>query len=253
MSEQSQLTKWTTASGRWARRVVDLLYPRNCLFCSEPLEETEPGVACGGCLAAARPIEPPFCHQCALPFAGEISDTFVCGYCQDLHFHFSRTVCACRAEGVVRDCIHRFKYNREMYFGRHLSDWLLDAAQRWIDWRGMDLIVPVPLHPRKQREREFNQAEYLSRQCGKAVGVPVELANLRRVKDTVTQTALNAEQRARNLRDAFAVRKPERFSGKRVVLVDDVFTTGATLDSCARVLQSAGAMEVVALAVARGI
>ena len=162
-------------------------------------------------------------------------------------------MCACRAQGVVRDCILRFKYNREMYFGPHLVDWLLMAAQRWIDWPEVDAIVPVPLHPRKLRQREFNQAEYLAAALGRAVNIPVLKRNLRRVKDTSTQTKLDAEARARNMRGAFAVRDATAFAGKRLVLLDDVFTTGATMDSCAKTLRGAGAREVIALAVARGV
>ncbi len=139
-----------------------------------------------------------------------------------------------------------------MYFGPHLVDWLHVAARRWIDWREVDAIVAVPLHPRKQRQREFNQAEYLADALGKALNVPVVKRRLRRVKDTSTQTKLSAEARARNMRDAFAVRDGAAFDGKRIVLLDDVFTTGATLDSCAKALRSAVAGEVLALAVARG-
>jgi ComF family protein len=240
------------ALATWAWRTVSLIYPRNCQFCAASLPETEPGVICGECLGKkVRWIEPPFCQQCALPFSGKITDTFVCGYCRDLRFHFERTVCACRAEGLVRDSIHRFKYNREMYFGPHLAEWLLHAARQWIEWREVDAIVPVPLHPRKKREREFNQAEHLANALSHAFGMPVLTGQLRRVKDTVTQTALDAGGRAANLRGAFALRQTAAVAGKRLVLVDDVFTTGATMDSCAKVLRVAGAQRV--MAVARGI
>jgi ComF family protein len=232
---------------------IDLLYPRNCLICSTSLQENETGVICAKCLATAKPIEPPFCDRCALPFDGKLDDPFVCGYCAELKFHFRRTVSACRAEGIVRESIHRFKYNREMYFGAHLASWLIDAAARRIDWRDIDAIVPVPLFPRKQRAREFNQAEFLARALSRAIGVAVISGSLRRVKETVTQTALNAKQRAANLRGAFAVKTPGAFAGKRLALVDDVFTTGATLDSCAKVLLQSGAREVMALTVARGV
>jgi ComF family protein len=238
----------------WTRRALDLVWPRNCPFCSCPLADTDPGIVCPTCLSSAKLIEPPFCRQCASPFTGTVTgETFVCGYCQELRFYFSRTVCACRAEGVPRDCILRFKYNREMYFGPHLVDWLLHATQRWIDWREIDAIVPVPLHPRKQRHREFNQAEYLAAGLSKVLSVPVLKRNLRRVKDTSTQTKLGAEARMKNLRGAFAVRDETAFKGKRLVILDDVFTTGATMDSCAKTLRGAGAREVVALAVARGV
>jgi ComF family protein len=241
------------ALATWACRAVDLVYPRNCQFCATPLSEADRGVVCASCLGTVRWIEPPFCQQCASPFSGKVADTFVCGYCQDLRFSFERAVCACRAEGIVRDSIHRFKYKREMYFGPHLADWLLHAARQWIEWGEVDAIVPVPLHPRKKREREFNQAEYLADALSRAFGVGVLTGQLRRVKDTVTQTALDAEERAANLRGAFAVRRAGMFAGHRLVLVDDVFTTGATMDSCAKVLRVAGAQRVIALAVARGV
>jgi len=140
-----------------------------------------------------------------------------------------------------------------MYFGPHLADWLVGAARRWIDWREVDAIVPVPLHPRKQRHREFNQAEYLADALSRVFDVPSVKGAVRRVHDTPTQTKLDAEARARNLRGAFAVRDATVLKGKRLVLLDDVFTTGATLNSCAKVLQLAGAKEVVAVTVARGV
>lgn len=241
------------ALATWTSRTVDLVYPRNCQFCLKPLEESERGVICEVCLARAKYIEPPFCQQCALPFAGAIDEPFTCGYCHGKRFHFTRAVCGCRAEGVVRESIHRFKYGRQMYFGTHLAQWLCAGARRWIDWTTIDAIVPVPLHPRKQRDREFNQAEVLAQALSREFGRPVATGNLRRVKDTVTQTALDADARARNLRDAFAVRDAGAVAGRRLVLVDDVFTTGATMDACAKVLHVAGAREVTAVAVARGI
>jgi ComF family protein len=117
----------------------------------------------------------------------------------------------------------------------------------------VDAIVPVPLYPRKQRAREFNQAEYLALGLSGEFKMPVLNRQLRRVKDTVTQTALDAKGRAANLRNAFATTNAGAFAGKRLVLVDDVFTTGATLDGCAKVLRVAGAKDVVALTVARGV
>ena len=241
------------AARQWVECAIELVYPRNCPFCSTALAEQERGVICAACLSTVRRIEPPFCQQCALPFAGAVTDAFVCGYCQDLRFAFTRAVCGCRAEGIVRESIHRFKYNREMYLGPHLAEWLIEAARQWIDWQTVDAIVPVPLHPRKKREREFNQSEYLSTALSRHFDRPALVGHLRRVRDTVTQTALDAEQRARNLRNAFAARQPDVFSGKRLVLVDDVFTTGATLNSCARILRRVGARSVIALTVARGV
>jgi ComF family protein len=232
---------------------LDLLYPRNCQFCEQPLTATEPGVVCTNCLAGVKWIEPPFCERCALPFAGTVSGPFACGHCQDLVLHFRRAVAGCRAQGIVRDCIHRFKYDRQLYYGPHLAEWLVTAGRRWIDWPAVDAIVPVPLHPRKQRERQFNQAESLAAAAERAFRKPVLRGSLDRIKDTPTQTALDARARRANLRDAFVVRRPETVAGQRLVLVDDVFTTGATLDACAKVLRRAGATDIIVLTVARGV
>ena len=234
------------------RTALDLIYPRNCQFCTVPLLEQERGVICASCLALVKRIEPPFCRRCSLPFAGQLDEQIECGYCKDVKFHFSRAVAACRAEGLVRDCIHRLKYKREMYYLPHLAGWLIEAGQARVNWQEVDAIVPVPLHPVKQREREFNQAELLARQLSRAFDKPVIVNGVRRVKETQTQTKLDAHARRANLRGAFAAGRG-RVTGLRFVLVDDVFTTGATLDSCASLLVSQGAAAVMALTVARGI
>ena len=234
------------------RAALDLIYPRNCQFCTVPLLEQERGVICASCLALAKRITQPCCRRCSLPFAGQIADQFECGYCKDLKFHFSSAVAACRSEGLVRDCIHRFKYKRELYYLEHLAGWLIDAGKAHVNWQEVDAIVPVPLHPVKHREREFNQAELLARQLGRECGKPVITNGVRRVKPTTTQTKLDAHARRANLRGAFAAGRG-RVTGLRLVLVDDVFTTGATLDSCARLLVNQGAATVMALTVARGI
>jgi ComF family protein len=140
-----------------------------------------------------------------------------------------------------------------MYFEPHLAGWLIGAGRRWIDWQHIDAIVPVPLFPRRERQREFNQAEHLARTLSRAVGAPVLSGHLRRVKETGTQTKLDAAARRANMRGAFAVRQGNVFAGRRIVLVDDVFTTGATLDSCARMLHQEGVVDVIALTVARGV
>ena len=231
------------------RTALNLIYPRNCQFCETELPEEQRGVVCATCLATAKRIEPPSCRRCSLPFAGKLDEQFDCGYCKDLKFHFSHAIAACRAQGVVRDCIHRLKYKREMYFLQHLVGWLVEAK---VNWAEVDAVVPVPLHPVKLRSREFNQAELLARHLSQVVGKPVITNAVKRVRDTTTQTKLDAQARRENLRGAFAAGRG-RVTGLRLALVDDVFTTGATLDSCAKVLVTQGAADVLALTVARGV
>jgi len=169
----------------------------------------------------------------------------------DLHFSAARS--AVVARGAVREIIHRYKYQRALWFEPFLAGLLLREIMPALRGQRWDLIVPVPLHPLKLREREFNQAERLAVHLGKAASIPVNKKLLRRVRFTNTQTRLTRPERAANMRGAFAMRGSARLDGERVILVDDVFTTGATTSACAQTLLAAGADEVCVWTVARGI
>jgi len=166
-----------------------------------------------------------------------------------LHFRSARS--AVVADGLMLDVIHRYKYNRALWFEPFLAGLLISraapelAAERW------DFIVPVPLYPVKQREREFNQAERLAARLGRAAKIPVNARLLRRVKPTVTQTTLTREQRAANVREAFAFCGGKKLNGEKIVLLDDVLTTGATTNACARALRKAGAGDICVWTAAR--
>ncbi len=172
--------------------------------------------------------------------------------CGDLQFSFDFATSAYRSRGVVRDLIHQFKYNRQVHL-RHLLARMLCEGFRDVrlDDLRPDAIVPVPLHPTRKREREFNQAEVLALLAGKRLGLPVEDC-LRRTRYTLTQTHFHREERFGNLEGAFALKPGARVEGRVLALVDDVLTTGSTADACARVLREAGASAVIVITVARG-
>jgi ComF family protein len=157
------------------------------------------------------------------------------------------------AKSTVRDAIHRYKYSQAPWFEPFLAGLLVQAAAPALRGEDWDLIVPVPLHALKLRERGFNQAARLARHLGAATDIPVAENILRRVAPTRTQTALSRTERAKNMHGAFAVEKDIRLSDRKIVLVDDVFTTGATTSACARALQKAGAADVCVWTVARGL
>jgi ComF family protein len=182
---------------------------------------------------------------------GAISNEFVCSQCLGKRLHYDRAYSACLADTKMLDAIHRFKYQREVYFLPSLAQVLVECAARHVPWTELDAIVPVPLHPRKERHRHFNQARVLADSLSVAFGKPILDRNLRRVADTPSQTFLDAEARRKNLRDAFRVKRPAEFAGKRIVLVDDVFTTGSTSNVCAQELKKAGAVNVFVLTLAR--
>jgi ComF family protein len=211
------------------------------------------GFVCGTCRAKVRPIERPFCERCGRPYEGEITGTFECPNCRDRELHFQQARSAVVACETMLEVIHRYKYSRALWFEPFLAKLLIGAAKPALAKRQCDLVVPVPLYPAKQREREFNQAERLADCLSAATQIPVNKRLIRRVRPTCTQTVLSRAEREENVRNAFAMRRGQRLNGERIVLLDDVLTTGATTSACANVLRAGGAGEVCVWTVARGI
>jgi ComF family protein len=236
----------------WLDAGLGFFYPNVCQICRSQQATAREGYVCAGCRQGVRPIQAPFCERCGLPFEGEITTRFECGNCREMEVHFSSARAAVSAQGVALDVIHRYKYHRALWFEPFLADLLIQQAVPQLAGAQWDLIVPVPLHPLKQREREFNQAERLARCLGAATGIPVRVL-LRRVQPTRTQTLLTRPERAANVRRAFAPTRRCRLHGERVVIVDDVLTTGATTSACAEILRKNGAGEVCVWTVARGV
>lgn len=230
-----------------------LFYPRVCQICEIARATPEQGLVCAKCWTGVRFIRAPFCERCGLPYEGDITTAFECSNCRDMELHFSSARSAVTAKGVTLEVIHRFKYNNALWFEPFLADLLLREAVPVLRAEGWDVIVPVPLHPTKEREREFNQATRIAAHLARALELPLNEKLVRRVAHTRTQTLLTKKQRADNVRRAFAAVAGAKLSGERVVLVDDVLTTGATTSSCARVLRELGAAEVCVWTVARGL
>ena len=239
--------------GHGLRAALGLIYPEVCQLCKAERAEVREGLVCRPCWSQVRFIRPPFCDRCGLPFDGEIPSRFVCANCLDLEFAFSSARSAVVAKTVVLEVIHRFKYQRALWFEPFLADLLVREAAPALAGGAWDYLVPVPLHPLKLREREFNQATLLARPLSQATGIPLAETLVERIQPTATQTRLTREKRADNMRNAFAVRPGAGLAGKRIVVVDDVFTTGATTNACAKALRRAGVAEVAVWTVARGL
>jgi ComF family protein len=237
----------------WLNAGLGLIYPEDCQLCHAERATAQEGFVGPKCWTQVRFIRPPFCDRCGLPFDGEITTKFVCTNCHDMELFFTSARSAVVAKTVVLEVIHRFKYSRAVWFENFLADLLQREAVPVLRGNEWDGIIPVPLHPHKQREREFNQAEILARHLAQALAIPTEIKILRRISPTLTQTKLTREQRASNMSGAFAVREGIRLDGKKFILLDDVFTTGATTNACAKALRRAGAAEVCVWTVARGL
>lgn len=231
------------------RAVASLFYPALCAACHAPV--TRGDYVCQNCLDKAQRIIAPFCAKCSEPFSGAIDGQFTCGNCAHRSLAFDAAVSAYRSRGVVRFIILQLKYNRQLHLRHPVAEWLQEAMNdARLSQRPFDLIVPVPLHPARFRERGFNQADILAKILAQKINVPLGRA-LDRIRYTTTQTAFDRTDRMENLRGAFRLRKNIDLRGLQVLLVDDILTTGSTLSECARVLRQGGAHSIYAVTAAR--
>ena len=231
------------------RALTSLLYPPHCAVCSASIEPH--AYLCGDCHGKAPRIGSPFCMKCSEPFAGAITGPFACANCAHQTLHFDAAVAAYRSRGIVRKLVLDFKYGGQVHLRHLIGDWLCAALNdpRLCE-RSFDIIVPVPLHPARERERGFNQAALLAELLAGKMSVQIKPV-LERVRYTTTQTAFDREERMENLHNAFRLRKKADVRHLRVLLIDDVLTTGSTLSECARVLKRAGAVSIHAATAAR--
>ncbi len=244
------------SSAGWTSRTIEtllgLIYPPACEGCGGRPDAG--GLLCQGCRQRLPRLAVSRCMKCGQPYDGEFSREFRCANCGDLELHFDFATSAYRARGLVRRLIHELKYEGRQYLVPLLGGMLAEGLQDpRLAAAPPDLLVPVPLHAVKKREREFNQAELLAGEAGRLSGLPVRDL-LRRSRPTLTQTHLHRDERVANMRGAFciSVGGPAQLAGRRVGLIDDVLTTGSTASECARVLRSSGASGVVVITVARG-
>jgi ComF family protein len=226
-----------------------LFFPAHCAGCGGAVAQHE--MLCRACESGLERIRPPRCEVCSQPYDG-MTPVFTCPNCQGEEFSFECAVAVVRSRGVVREMIHRLKYGREMWLARTLASWMHEGLSdpRLRSWNA-EALVPVPLHPRRLREREFNQSELLAGALSRLCKIPVVFP-LARCRYTTTQTKLDRKHRRQNLRDAFVLRNNADVTNRNLLLVDDVLTTGSTLDACASVLLESGARSVRALTAARG-
>ncbi len=237
----------------WWRAGLGLIYPEACQLCERERAVAKDGFVCADCRAQVQFIRRPFCERCGRPFEGDLTTQFECTNCRELELHFGSARSAAVAKTVVREVIHRFKYQRALWFEPFLAGLLLSEAVPVLAGEKWDFIVAVPLYPVKEREREFNQAGRLAAHLSRATGIPLHRRLLRRITPTATQTRLTRAQRAANMAGAFKVCDNLRLKGENIVLVDDVFTTGATTSACAKSLRQAGSGKVCVWTVARGL
>lgn len=235
----------------WLQTGLDLLYPRTCAGCGIALAGGR-GQLCWDCRADVRPITPPYCSRCGNPVEGRVDHQYICFHCADAEPHFTQARCAARFEGVLPRLIHSFKYDDALWLESDLAELLHACWTTHYAERTSDAVVAVPLHPARRRARGYNQAQVLAGGLARRLGLPLWRGIVHRVRATETQTHLTARQRLHNVAGAFEAPRSVRIRDRRILLVDDVMTTGATVSECARALRKSGAAEVLVLTLARG-
>ncbi|HZR45906.1 MAG TPA: ComF family protein [Candidatus Manganitrophaceae bacterium] len=244
------------------QNLLDLLYPRFCLQCNASIEketfrnsETAPSDTaasfCGPCWGSIRRPNGPSCPLCAAPFPSEValahSPDHHCGECRESPPPFARAIVPFVYEGTLAKAIQSFKYNRQNALAAPLARLLRPD----LETVAVDRVMAVPLHPRRLRSREFNQSLLLANQVARALSLPLLIDAMKRDRETPPQVGLSKKERQKNIHRAFSVPNPDSIRNQRILLIDDVYTTGATLREGAKTLIRAGAKEVIVAAVAR--
>jgi ComF family protein len=239
------------------RTLANFIYPPHCAACARRLPADSRRRVCSKCTASIDRLHEPLCGSCGLPIDDrDLSERG--GWCRACvesppHFSAARAVARYKASdeerSTIGSIIRRHKYGRDQSLGRALVECLGDPLP--LAGNHYDLVIPVPLHRRRLRWRGFNQAAILADAVARRLQHPLDVSTLIRVRSTDPQTARDRKERHRNVRDAFAVRAPAHLASRMVLLIDDVMTTGATADECARTLLEAGARRVDVLTFAR--
>lgn len=233
------------------KALLDIFFPPLCHICKGHLADAGDIHVCAPCLDKLQFINSPLCTVCGVPFVTEGGADHPCGPCIIHPPPHTAARSALFFEGGVQQLIHHFKYEHNVRLRRPLGLLTARHLAGFVAEVKPDLLLPVPLHRKRLRWRGYNQAVLLGEILAREWGVPLQRDNLRRIRWTEPQTHLAAAERARNVRGAFAVRNRDVLAGKRVILVDDVFTTGSTVEECAATLQRAGVAAVYVVTVAR--
>lgn len=233
-------------------QILDFAYPRNiyCIVCGIGILPSEEFSICPGCRSRISFIRGRACLQCGKPIAESgILDT--CPDCLDKKRSFTRGFSCVEYEGAIKEIIHRFKYGRQRHLMHPLAA-IMVHKMKAVGLTDVDRVIPVPLHKRRERQRGFNQAELLARVIAREMGWKLDKKVLVRLQDTRSQSDLTKQERQRNVRDAFSLFPGVSLKGEKVLIVDDIYTTGSTMDSCSRALRQAEPEAIYIISLATG-
>lgn len=238
---------------RVAGALLDTVFPPRCHCCRAFIPEAGRIHVCSRCLGESTFLSSPHCTICGVPFATTDGIDHACASCLLEPPPFAAARGALLHDGPARDMVHRFKYGGKVQLRRPLGLLLAEPLASFVAACRVDVVIPVPLHISRLRQRGFNQAVLLGEVAAREWGLPFHRTALCRNRLTQPQTELSAEERRRNVHGAFGMDRAAAVAGKRVLLIDDVYTTGSTAGECARVLRKGGATAVFVATVVRAV
>lgn len=231
-------------------KLIDFILPKRCLLCGKIIQSENS--LCPECFDRITFITQPYCQHCGKPLYGEEDDIIglSCIDCLNSKPYFRLCRSAIEYNEFSKPLILDFKFADHLENRKMLTNWLYFAGKD-IFKLGADLIIPVPLHYTRLIKRKYNQSAILADELSKLTGIKADYKSLKKIRYTLPQVQCNGKDRKTNIKNAFSVAKPDNIKGKRIILIDDVYTTGATIKECAKVLTKAGAKSIDVLTVAR--
>jgi len=230
--------------------LLDWIYPPACVACSVLLPLNEPErFFCVRCKNLFDAISEPLCTRCGVPRLVQDEGATSCPSCFGKNYHFEKNFASFIYDEIMRELLHEIKFRDNKRVAEALGHLWAESCLHFPENLASFTLIPMPMHPQKKRERGFNQAETLTRPLAAALKIPVENILIRTI-DTPPQSEVHPSQRAENVRDVFEIRKNSQTIGKNFILTDDIFTTGASLNECARILKNSGAARVLCMTLA---
>lgn len=231
--------------------ILDTIFPPKCIFCNAILPSGIEIEICPACYQTAPFVRGKTCIQCGQPISGA-KDIHKCADCSKKEYYFKQGISVFEYKGMVKKAIIRLKFFGKKRYAVTLGKLMGQALRKMTNWPIIDLIVYIPLHPKRFRERGYNQARLLADEIGRQLGWRIGQNVIFKTKNATAQSKLTRFQRQKNLKNAFRFNTKTKIKGATVLLVDDVYTTGTTVNECARLLHKAGANEIYVITAAIG-
>lgn len=248
-SEEQQRGK---SAAKWLQdvmhTVIALFYPPRCPGCDEVIVPDEE--LCGICKESIHTVQEPVCKRCGKPMQDERGE--YCTDCMKKKHCYQQGKAVFVYRGVIRQSMYRFKYSNKREYAAYYAKVAARLHGDWVKRNGIEVLVPIPMYIGKQRRRGYNQAEVFARALGRELGIPVDTELVKRVRNTIPQKELSDKERRHNLKNAFQL-TPNIVEYSQIMLIDDIYTTGSTMDAVAEVLLSGGAKNVYYICISIGV